>query len=293
LQPENTAGRYRLQSRLTPDGDAWLAEDLEDPTRPVVLKFLPDGADAIAARHVVENLASLAGHGLSVPMDEGETADGRPYLVYPWVEGRTLRELMNETGTPGFSRSAHILNQLGAAVSALHEHGIVYGAISPEHIVIHHAHGRDVVTLLHAGSYRVAHETSASPAYLAPEQLAGGEALPASDVFSVAAVAAEMLTGRRVFRYGSLAELQHLHKKGVQRGAIRKLKPKLPQRVEDELRRALSTDPMQRPGEVRVFTGRLAESLGATGGLSKRRLFILLLLIVASIYLLIRRYRGR
>ena len=271
------------------EGDTWIAEDLEEPSRRVVLKFLPESADAIAARHVVDHLAELASSGLAVPVDNGETADGRPYLIYPWVEGVTLREFMNETGTPGFGRSGRILRQLGAAVAALHARGIIHGAIAPEHIVIHHAHGKDAVTILHAGAFRVARDTSASPAYLAPEQLRG-EPVVASDIFSVAAVAAEMLTGRRVFRYGSLNELDRLHKRGIQRGTFRKLKPKLPPRVEDDLRRALSWDPGQRPADVQTFTSRTADSLGGgSRALSKRRLFLLLLLALAAIVMLLRR----
>lgn len=292
LSPEHDTGRYRLQDRLTPDGNAWRAEDLEDPTRPVVLKFLPEGADAIAARHVVENLAALEGRGLGVPTDEGETPDGRPYLVYPWVEGQTLREMMNETGTPGFARTARLLRQMGDALSALHARGIVHGSVTPEHIVIRQAHGHEVATILHAGVYRVARESSASPAYLAPEQLSG-DATPASDLFSVAAVAAEMLTGRRVFRYASLAELEHLHRRGVQRGAFRKLRPRLPLRVEDELRRALSWDPSHRPSDVQILTTRLAESLGGNRALPKRRLFLLALLALAMITVGIRNCRRR
>ena len=290
MGPDNTTGRYRLQERLAPEGSTWVAEDLEDPSQRVVLKFLPESADAIAARHVVDNLAKLASSGLAVPIDEGETPEGRPYLVYRWAEGITLRELMNESGTPGFARSGRILRQIGSALAALHARGIVHGAVTPEHIVIRHSHGKDFVTVLHAGAFRVARETSASPAYLAPEQLRG-EAIGASDVFSVAAVAAEMLTGRRVFRYGSLDELDHLHKRGIQRGAFRKLKPKLPLRVEDELRRSLSWDPGQRPADVQILTSRLAESLGGTGTLSKRHLFLLMLLAVAATVLFWRRFR--
>ncbi|WP_410971901.1 hypothetical protein, partial [Salmonella sp. SAL4445] len=81
MEPEFDGGRYRLQDRLSPDGNSWLAEDLEDPGRKMVVKFLPEGADAIAARHLVESMAGLEQSGLSVPVDEGELADGRPFLV--------------------------------------------------------------------------------------------------------------------------------------------------------------------------------------------------------------------
>ena len=52
---ENEAGRYHLHQRLSPEGNAWVADDLEDPGTQVVVKFLADAADAIAARHAVES----------------------------------------------------------------------------------------------------------------------------------------------------------------------------------------------------------------------------------------------
>jgi serine/threonine-protein kinase len=289
---ETEPGRYRIQQKLNPEGSSWLAEDLEEPGTQVVVKFLPEGADAIAARHLVESVADMKRPELSLPLDEGETPDGRPYLVYPWVAGQSLRELLNDSGPFAFARAGRLILQIGDALADLHQRGIVHGEVAPEHVVVQHAHGRDTATLLHAGTFRVTGETSTSPAYLSPEQLAGN-VTPAADIWSVAALAAEMLTGRRVFRYGSLAELHHLHRRGVPRGAFRKLRPKLPLRVEDELRRALSWDAAQRPVDVQILTTRLAEFLGTTSGLPKRRLFILGALGMSVIALGIRNCRRR
>lgn len=286
------AGRYRLQQRLSPDGESWLAEDLEDPGRQVVVKLLPAEADAIAARHLVDSLVELRGSGLSVPVDEGELPDGRPFLVFQYVEGQTLRELLNNTGPLPFVRAAAILSQVGQAVADLHSRGIVHGNLSPEKIVIQHTRSRDAVTILAAGVFRVTRETTVSPAYIAPEQL-DGKATPLSDVFSVAAIAAEMLTGRRAFRYGSLEELRRLHRRGIQRGGFRKLRAKLPLRVEDELRRGLSWDAAQRPPDVRVFTSRLAEFLGASRVLPRRSLTLLGILGLAVIAVGVRNCRRR
>ena len=191
---------------------------------------------------------------------------GRPHVSRVSLDpGQSLRELLNQTGPLPFARAGRLIAQIGEAVAALHERGTVHGAIAPEHIIVHHAHGQDTATLLQAGMFRVTRETSASPAYLAPEQLEGN-ASPATDIWSVAAVAAEMLTGRRAFRYGSLAELNHLQRRGIMRGAFRKLRPKLPPlRVEDELRRAISWDSAKRPADVSMLTNRLAEPWAPAG----------------------------
>jgi serine/threonine-protein kinase len=289
---ENEAGRYRLQEKLSPEGNSWVAEDLEEPGTRVVIKFLPETADAIAARHLSEALSGLRRPELALPVDEGETPEGRPYLVYPWIPGQTLRDLLNESGPLAFARAGRLLQQIGDALGDLHQRGIIHGAIAPEHIVVQHAHGHEHPVLLHTGWFGLSGETSTSPAYLSPEQLAG-KITPAADVWSVAAVAAEMLTGRRAFRYGSLADLHHLHRRGIRRGGFRQLRPKLPIRAEEELRRALAWDVAQRPGDARILTARLAEFLGATSGLPRRRLFLLGALGLAAIAVGIRNCRGR
>ena len=289
---ENEAGRYRLQEKLSPEGNSWVAEDLEEPGTQVVVKFLPETGDAIAARHASEALAELKRPELALPVDDGETPDGRPFLVYPWIPGQTLRDLLNDSGPLPFARVGRLLRQIGDALGDLHERDIVYGAVAPEHIVLQHTHGHETPVLLHAGWFRLAGETSTSPAYLSPEQLAGN-VTPAADVWSVAALAAEMLTGRRAFRYGSLAELHHLHQRGIQRGGFRRLRSKLPIRVEEELRRALAWDAAQRPTDVRLLTTRLAEFLGTDSGLPKRRLFLLGTLGLAVIAVGVRNCRRR
>lgn len=251
----------------------WLAEDLEDPTRRVAVKILPGSADAIAARHLVESLAGLSSPWLNKPLDEGELPGGEPFVVYPFIEGETLREYLNNSGPLPAGVAAALISQLGSALGELHDRGVIHGAIAPEHIVVRSGHGL-ALTLLNTGVFRVAGETSVSPAYRAPEHLAGNASL-ASDVFSFAAVAAEIVTGRRIFRYGSLSELAHIQQRGLARGALRQQRRKLPVRFEDEIRRGVAFEAAQRPSEIRAYAARLAESLGGAARISRRRLVLL------------------
>lgn len=287
--PEQETGRYRLREQLVPDSNVWLAEDLEDPTRQVVVKVLPESADSIAARHLVESLSGLSSPFLNKPLDDGELPGGAPFVVYPFVEGQTLREYLNSVGPLSTGVAGGLIRQLGSALGELHDRGIVHGAVAPEHIVLRAGHG---LTLLNTGAFRVAGETSSSPAYRAPEHLAGNAAI-ASDIFSFAAVAAEMVTGRRVFRYGSLPDLAQIHQRGLPRGALRKQRARLPVRFEEEIRRGLAWDVAQRPSDVRAYSGRLAESLGGSAGISRRRLAFLTVLGAAATALSLRNCRRR
>jgi serine/threonine protein kinase len=211
--------------------------------------------------------------------------------VYPFVDGTPLRDFLNASGPLPLAAAGQIIAAIGQGLEALHERRIVYGILSPEHIVVTQEHGKLSAVLLNAGAFRVSGTTSTSPGYLAPEQASGNPTL-ASDVFSLGAVAAEILTGRRVFRYGSLSELTRLQRIGVARGSLRKLRHKIPQRVEEELRRALSWDAAHRPSDIAVFGRRLLEYLGAEGLFPKRRLFLLGAAGLAMAVLGLRRCRS-
>jgi hypothetical protein len=98
-----------------------------------------------------------------------------------------------------------------------------------------------------------------------------------------------MLTGRRAFRYGSITELQKLQRIGLARGSLRKLRSKIPIRVEEEIRRATAWDPAHRQADAEVLGAKLAEFLGASAGIPKRRLVLAGLLGLALTALGLRR----
>jgi len=287
LGPETTFGRYRLDERLSPDGATWAAEDLDAPSSMVAVKILPEGTDVISARHIGDLLESVDDPHVNPLSDEGEMPDGRPFLVYPVVEGITLREFMNQSGPLPLSVAGLLISQIGQALEALHSRKVIYGILSPEHVMVQQIHGHLRAVLLNAGVFGLQGQSSASPGYVAPEQAAGNP-LPASDMFSLGAIAAEMLTGKRAFRYGSLADLQRIQRIGIPRGALRKLRSRIPLRVEEEIRRATAWDPAQRPSDSAVFGSRIAEFLG-TGGNKTRRLVIVGLLAAAASVLGLRR----
>ena len=277
--PGPQAGRYRLLELQDEEFESWFAEDLEDPGTRVLVRFLTPGSDILAARHTVETLAGLETDGIVPPIDEGETQGGNAYLVYPYVDAITLRELLKQTGPLSLARAGGLLRHIGHALSTLHERGMVHGYVAPDRILIRSERNGESALLLDAGVFRASSDSRISPAYQAPEQL-NGEAKPASDLWSLAAVATEMITGRRAFRYSSLKELERMHRIGIARGAVRKRRPKLPYRAEEELRRGLTYDLLARPSDIATYADRLAESLGRSGVWTRRRLatgFLLLL----------------
>jgi hypothetical protein len=94
-------------------------------------------------------------------------------------------------------------------------------------------------------------------------------------------VAAEILTGRRAFRYGSEHDLERQQRIGMARGSLRQLRHNIPLRVEDEIRRALAYDPLHRPGDAEVWAGRLADSLEEASKRPMRRVILFAALLGA------------
>src|SRR5919204_6545320 len=92
---------------------------------------------------------------------------------------------------------------------------------------------------------------------MAPGRAAGGGVPPASDVYSLAAVLYEALTGRTPFEFDSLAELAARQQAG-RITPIRDLEPRVPPPVENVLMRALARDPRYRPGSAAEFARELA-----------------------------------
>jgi hypothetical protein len=179
-----------------------------------------------------------------------------------YIDGRTLRALLEEGQVP-LDTAASILRQLGSALEVAHSKGVIHRDLKPENIMLQKlGDGRMIVKLIDFGVARV--EASAvstdtavigvagTPSYMAPEHLSG-KPVPASDIFSLAVIAFEMLTGKRPFNAKQPFALRQQHRQGIPRGAIRNLRPEVPVEAENAIRQALLFDAAERPQNARVF----------------------------------------
>src|SRR5688572_13556043 len=204
-------GRYRIKSKLGSGGVGvvYLAEDLNLMSRLVVVKFLHEHGGRQPGRLIkflqeAEALARLDHPGIVAAFDADETPDGAHFLVMQYVDGRTLRALIDD-GPVRLDLAASILRQLGSALEIAHSKGVIHRDLKPENIMLQKlGDGRKIVKLIDFGVARV--EASAvstdtavigvagTPSYMAPEHLSG-KPVPASDIFSLGVIAFEMLTG--------------------------------------------------------------------------------------------------
>jgi eukaryotic-like serine/threonine-protein kinase len=187
--------------------------------RPVAVKVLREVTDqGQRERFTAEarTLASLNHPGLITLLDAGILAD-RPYLVMELVTGPTLSACIAEEPLLP-DRVQDIGHQLTRALAYAHDQGVVHRDVKPSNVLLC---GEDRALLADFGIARligaVEHYTKTgaavgSPAYLAPEQVAGEEVGPAADVFSLGLVLLEALTGVRAYTGSAIeAAVARLH----------------------------------------------------------------------------------
>ncbi|MHC4339339.1 MAG: serine/threonine-protein kinase [Planctomycetota bacterium] len=127
------------------------------------------------------------------------------FLVMEYVEGQTLRSLLNELGPIPEELCRHIGREVAKGLAAIHEAGVVHRDLKPENILVTPDH---VVKIMDLGMARLADEAirlsqsgafAGSILYAAPEQFAGGDADPRSDLYALGLVLYELCTGRHPF----------------------------------------------------------------------------------------------
>jgi serine/threonine protein kinase len=174
--------------------------------RQVAVKVLRETTEGTHRDRFVEEartLASLNHRGLITLLDAGFEAD-HPYLVMELVEGPTLAEAIGGAPMPP-ERVGHIGHQLADVLAYAHEVGVVHRDVKPSNVLLRTG---DRALLADFGIARLVGATEhhtrtgeaiGSPAYLAPEQVAGEPLTPAADMFSLGLVLLEALTGARAY----------------------------------------------------------------------------------------------
>jgi serine/threonine-protein kinase len=247
-------GRYRIVSALGKGGmgEVYRAEDLR-LRQPVALKFLPrdllDDPDRLARLHKEVRIAREVSHPLVCRVHDIAEVDGEAFLIMEFIGGEDLDSLLRRIGRLPEDKGVELARQLSEGLAAVHEKGIVHRDLKPRNIMID---GRGQVRLTdfglaaHAGSIPPADFRSGTPAYMAPEQLAGGLATEQSDLFALGLVLYEMFTGRRPFPARNREELARLYAEHAPE-AVSRLVPGIDLNVARVIRQCLERDPARRP----------------------------------------------
>jgi eukaryotic-like serine/threonine-protein kinase len=243
--------RYAVEKTLGRGGMATveLAEDTELRRKVAVKRLFASlaGDDVFQERFFREArmAAALSHPNLVAVYDVGEE-DGLPYIVMEYVEGETLAELTARSGPMQPDEAVELLLQVCAGLEHAHAAGLVHRDIKPQNLLVR----RDgVVKIADFGIARTLQATQltqvgtvlGTAGYLAPEQAAGERVTAAADIYSLGAVAYELLTGRTPYEVESLADLAH--KQRPPPPPMRDVPPE----VELAVLRALAFKPSNRP----------------------------------------------
>ena len=194
--------------------------------------------------------------------DVGED-DGRHYIVMELVEGKTLKNLIEEQGKLSIEDSLHIAKKIAAALEMAHKNNLVHCDIKPHNILVT-ANG--AVKVADFGIARAVSSSTmtyndtvvGSVHYFSPEQAKGSAITPKSDVYSLGVVLYEMLTGQLPFNGSTPVgiALKHLQEEAV---SLRNIDESIPGKIDAIVMRAMEKNRDDRPDSTELF--RMIESL--------------------------------
>jgi serine/threonine-protein kinase len=273
-------GRYRVASVLGRGGMGvvYRAVHLE-LDQEVAIKVLPASyardAETLRRFEREARTASRVRHPNVVTVfDLGRLDTGEPYLVMELLEGRDLEKVMADRGTLGLREVVDVMTPIAAAVDALHLEGVVHRDIKPSNVFFTKTKAMgEIVKLVDFGLAAVlstqgterltrAGHVVGTAIYMAPEAARGDLSGPAGDVYSLAIVAYEMLTGLVPFDGQPMAVLMDK----VARPAPRLSEitgRRYDETVEAVFAQALARDPGARPATATAFVEALGAALDA------------------------------
>ncbi len=210
---ELVGGRYRLERELGRGGfGAVFVAVQEDLGRRVAVKMFHRrhlegvGSDRFRREAL---LAQHLSHPNTVRLFDFGLHDGTPFIVFELLAGESLASLVSRTGPLPPARALHITAQILKSLMEAHDQGIVHRDVKPANVFIcNYAGEQDFVKVLDFGIAKSVQQESTlltatgeavgTPSYMPPEQLSGGILGPATDLYAVGLIMAEMTSGTRV-----------------------------------------------------------------------------------------------
>ncbi|HZW92528.1 MAG TPA: serine/threonine-protein kinase [Candidatus Eremiobacteraceae bacterium] len=250
------AGRYRIIALLGKGGmgEVYRADDLT-LGQPVALKFLPDEAardQGLLERFKNEvRIARRVSHPNVCRVYDVGDVEGHTFFTMEYVDGEDLASLLRRIGRLPEDKALDIARQLCAGLATAHTKGVLHRDLKPANIMLD---GRGQVVITDFGLAGVADQIhgaevrSGTPAYMAPEQLAGKEVSTRSDIYSLGLVLYEVFTGKRAFPEKTADKVSASGDRTLSRpsSVVKDLNPV----IERVILRCLETEPSARPATV-------------------------------------------
>jgi serine/threonine protein kinase len=196
--------------------------------------------------------------------DYWQEADGSTYLVMPYFPNGSLRNRLDNKEPLSVEETIRLLNNIANALAAAHEQGIIHCDVKPGNILL------DANNNVYLGDFGLAkqieknHEASQTDiaagtvGYVAPEQAAGAKATPQADIFSLGITIFECLAGKHPFPAND--QFAYI-RPDVELPSLHKIRPDLPQKIDDILRQATAHQPAERYDDVLKFAKAVVDVL--------------------------------
>jgi serine/threonine-protein kinase len=216
------------------------------------------------------SVAQLQHPNIVTVIDRGEEA-GRQYIVFEFIEGENLKELVVRKGRLGLRDALEIALEIARALAFAHEHGLVHRDVKPQNVLLN-GDGRAKVTDFGiARSLDVDHGVTQTGTilgtsnYIAPEQASGQPVDAHTDVYSLGIVMYEMLTGELPFPGESFVAIAMKHIQEPSPNVL-DVRGDLPLRVAEMIDRALEKDPEHRFPTMDAFAAEIEANLAELDG---------------------------
>jgi eukaryotic-like serine/threonine-protein kinase len=267
------ADRYRIEGELGRGGMAtvYQAEDLRH-RRCVAVKVLHvEHSAAVGKERFLREITTAANltHPHIVPVFDSGEADGHLYFVMPLMEGETLRARLEREGPLPVEEAIRLVRQVADGLEYAHGAGVLHRDLKPENIMLSRGHAvladfgiagstngtREQARLTQTGT------SLGTAAYMSPEQATGERELgPPSDVYALASVLYELLTGEAPFTGPTFQAI--LVKRFTQEApSCSSRRPDTPAGCDTAIARALAREPADRFASVRAFAAALATAM--------------------------------
>jgi eukaryotic-like serine/threonine-protein kinase len=260
-------GRFVLRSMLGKGGQSsvWLAFDprMEREVAIKVMRLDATSDDKAIAQWLQEaRHAGKVAHPNIVQVYEADVHGSQPYLVFEYIAGKTLEQLLQARGALPAPEAVALMMDVLDAIAAAHAAGVVHRDLKPSNVLVDSAGHARVMDFGIAARIQETSSAQALPVgagtmgYLSPEAANGMAPVASMDIFSAGLILAELLTGQRLLAetdpYRALFRVAHEQLE---------LPKALPAGADDRLRaivqRAIALDPKQRYGSARLFQGEL------------------------------------
>lgn len=258
-------GRYQVTEFIGggETGFAFVGEDRLGDDRKVLVKVFgaAEQGDMLAALIAEERivLSHFSHPNIARLIDSGEFATGQTFLVSEYYDSLSVEESLSINGKLDHERAARIIRQAGHALTEAHREGILHRDIRPGNMILDQTDDGEVLRLVNFGVSNGT-PTDHSVYYRAPEIIAGRVGTAASDTYSLAVTAYEMLVGDVPFVGDTVRDFQRSQSRGIDREHLIS-NFGLPPEVVDVIARGMENEPAERYPRARDLGDALFETV--------------------------------